>query len=87
MKHAEAGPTVEWDVVIDELRVQTRIGIHDHERAPQPVVIDAVLHCRAEALPDHIDACLDYDAFCRILRAYLEDQTHTDWSSDSPPIC
>ena len=31
MKHPEAGLTVEWDVVIDQLRAQTRIGIHNHE--------------------------------------------------------
>lgn len=71
-------PVIEWDVVIDSLQAQTRVGIHGHERVPQPVVIDAVLHCRAEALPDHIDACLDYDAFCRTLCAYLDSQAHTD---------
>ncbi|TAL96501.1 MAG: FolB domain-containing protein [Paraburkholderia sp.] len=78
MKHPEAGPTVEWDVVIDQLRAQTRVGIHGHERASQPVVIDAVLHCRSQALPEHIDDCLDYDAFCRMLCAYLDEQVHTD---------
>ncbi|SEA31114.1 dihydroneopterin aldolase [Paraburkholderia sartisoli] len=78
MKHPEAGPTVEWDVVIDQLRAQTRVGIHGHERASQPVVIDAVLHCRSQALPEHIDDCLDYDAFCQMLCAYLDEQVHTD---------
>lgn len=78
MKHPEAGPTVEWDVVIDQFRAQTRVGIHGHERASQPVVIDAVLHCRSQALPEHIDDCLDYDAFCRMLCAYLDEQVHTD---------
>ncbi|WP_168794673.1 dihydroneopterin aldolase [Paraburkholderia aromaticivorans] len=71
-------PAIEWDVVIEALQAQTRVGIHGHERAPQPVVIDAVLHCRAEALPEHIDACLDYDALCRMLCAYLDAQAHTD---------
>ena len=78
MKHPEAGPTVEWDVVIDQLRAQTRVGIHNHERVAQPVVIDAVLRCRSQALPEEIGECLDYDAFCRMLCAYLDAQTHTD---------
>ena len=78
MKHPEAGPPVEWDVVIDQLRAQTRIGIHNHERVAQPVLIDAVLHCRSQALPEEISECLDYDAFCRMLCAYLDAQTHTD---------
>ncbi|MFM0327208.1 dihydroneopterin aldolase [Caballeronia glebae] len=78
MKHPEVVPTVEWEVLIDQLRAQTRVGIHSHERASQPVVIDAVLHCRSHALPRHIDDCLDYDAFCQMLCAYLDEQEHTD---------
>ena len=78
MNPTEAVPSIEWDVVIDQLRAQTRIGIYGHERVSQPVVIDAVLHCRSQALPEHIEDCLDYDAFCRMLCAYLDEQPHTD---------
>ncbi len=69
---------IEWEVVIDQLRAHTRVGIYGHERVSQPVVIDVVLHCRSLALPEHIDDCLDYDAFCRMLCAYLDEQAHTD---------
>jgi 7,8-dihydroneopterin aldolase/epimerase/oxygenase len=78
MTHLQAGLMVGWDVVIEQLRAQTRVGIHHHERVAQPVVIDAVLHCRSQALPAEIGECLDYDAFCRMLCTYLEAQTHTD---------
>ncbi|BCZ84912.1 dihydroneopterin aldolase [Paraburkholderia terrae] len=78
MKPSEGCPAIEWDVVIEQLRAQTRVGIHAHERAAQPVVIEATLHCRSHALPQHIDDCLDYDAFCRMLQTYLDEQTHTD---------
>lgn len=78
MNSTKMVPSIEWDVVIDQLRAQTRIGIYGHERVPQPVVIDAVLHCRSLTLPEHIDDCLDYDAFCRALCAYLDEQAHTD---------
>ncbi|EED98994.1 dihydroneopterin aldolase [Burkholderia multivorans] len=78
MNVTKGEPEIEWEVVIERLRADTRIGIHDHERAPQPVVINAVLRCRAIALPERIDDCLDYDAFCWLLRAHLERQTHTD---------
>jgi 7,8-dihydroneopterin aldolase/epimerase/oxygenase len=71
-------PVIEWDVVIDELRAETRVGIHTHERASQPVMINAVLNCRAEVLPESIEACLDYDEFCRMLCTYLAEQPHTD---------
>jgi len=74
----EAVLTLEWDVVIERLRARTRVGIHAHERTPQPVVIDAVLRCRSRRLPGSIDDCLDYDAFCRMLQSYLDDQAHTD---------
>ena len=78
MNPTEALPTIEWEVVIDQLRAQTRVGIYGHERVSQPVIIDAVLRCRSLALPEHIDDCLDYDAFCRMLCAYLDEQPHTD---------
>jgi FolB domain-containing protein len=78
MNPTEAVPTIGWEVVIDQLRAQTRVGIYGHERVSQPVVIDAVLQCRGRALPEHIDDCLDYDAFCRMLCAYLDEQAHTD---------
>ncbi|EJO54168.1 dihydroneopterin aldolase [Burkholderia multivorans] len=78
MNATEAVPTIEWEVVIDQFRAQTRVGIYGHERASQPVVIDALLRCRSLALPEHIDDCLDYDAFCRMLCTYLDKQVHTD---------
>ena len=78
MNPTEALPTIGWEVVIDQLRAQTRVGIYGHERVSQPVIVDAVLHCRSLKLPEHIDDCLDYDAFCRMLCAYLDEQAHTD---------
>jgi dihydroneopterin aldolase len=78
MNETAVVPAVEWDVVIDQLRAQTRVGIYGHERASQPVVIDAVLRCRSRALPEQIDECLDYDTFCRMLCRYLDEQAHTD---------
>ncbi|MGY6271569.1 dihydroneopterin aldolase [Achromobacter denitrificans] len=78
MNENETGPAIEWDIVIDQLQARTRVGIYGHERASQPVVIDAVLHCKSRLLPEHIGQCLDYDTFCRMLCAYLDGQTHTD---------
>ncbi|MBN3786429.1 dihydroneopterin aldolase [Burkholderia sp. Ac-20353] len=78
MNQPEGLPAIEWEVVIDQLHAKTRVGIYAHERSAQSVVIDAILHCRSHALPEHIDDCLDYDAFCQMLRTYLDEQTHTD---------
>lgn len=53
-----------WRIVVDELVVDTRVGLYEHEyRAPQPVAVDASLIYRG--VPD--EACshlLDYEAWC-----------------------
>ncbi|MDR5754429.1 MULTISPECIES: dihydroneopterin aldolase [unclassified Caballeronia] len=66
-----------WRIVVDELVVETRVGLYEHEyRAPQPVAIDASLIYRGA--PD--EACshlLDYEAWCERVSAYLTAKPHT----------
>ncbi|MDR5784266.1 dihydroneopterin aldolase [Caballeronia sp. LZ065] len=66
-----------WRVVVDELIVQTRVGLYEHEHAgPQPVCIDASLHYRA--MPDESDdGLIDYEAWCNRVSAFLETKPHT----------
>jgi 7,8-dihydroneopterin aldolase/epimerase/oxygenase len=66
-----------WRVVVDELIVQTRIGLYEHEhRAPQPVCIDASLRYRG--MPhESDDGLIDYEAWCNRVSAFLETKPHT----------
>ncbi|MDN0083897.1 dihydroneopterin aldolase [Crenobacter sp. SG2305] len=73
--HADA---THWEIVIDQLACRTALGIYPHEREPQPVLIDAVLHYRQDGLLNDATPYLDYDRYCAVLCDYLERQPHTD---------
>ncbi|MDN0076388.1 dihydroneopterin aldolase [Crenobacter sp. SG2303] len=73
--HADA---TRWEIVIDQLACRTALGIYPHEREPQPVLIDAVLHYRQGGLLDGDTPYLDYDRYCATLCDYLKQQPHTD---------
>src|ERR1700712_2288808 len=67
-----------WRIVVDELVVSTRIGLHAHEhRAPQPVAIDASLLYRG--VPDEAATheLIDYEAWCERVSSFLETKPHT----------
>jgi dihydroneopterin aldolase len=67
-----------WRVLIDELVVATRIGLHAHEyAAPQPVVIDASLIYRGEPSEEGAHAMIDYERYCERVSAFLADKPHT----------
>lgn len=68
----------DWEIVIDQLHALTRIGIYEHEREPQPVVINAVLHYKSDAFPSHIDDCLDYGHYCQLIGTYLDKVEQVD---------
>ncbi|MFM0050371.1 dihydroneopterin aldolase [Caballeronia grimmiae] len=66
-----------WRVVVDELVVMTRIGLHEHEhRAPQAVSIDASLRYRGTP-HEACDGLIDYEAWCNRVTAYLHEKPHT----------
>ena len=67
-----------WRIVVDELVVSTRIGIHAHEHlAPQPVAIDASLHYRGVPTEENTGELIDYECWCERVTSYLEGKTHT----------
>lgn len=67
-----------WEIAIEQLITDTRIGIYPHERTPQPVSIDARLRYRNIGIPHNIEGCLDYHSYCLMLCHYLETQPHTE---------
>ncbi|MFK4444981.1 dihydroneopterin aldolase [Caballeronia udeis] len=67
-----------WRIVIDELVVPTRIGLHAREYlAPQPVAIDASLHYRGVPAEENAHELVDYEAWCAAVQGYLESKPHT----------
>ncbi|CAN7564574.1 dihydroneopterin aldolase [Caballeronia sp. LjRoot34] len=67
-----------WRIVVDELVVPTRIGLHAQEYpAPQPVAIDASLHYRGVPAEENAHELIDYEAWCADVSGYLESKPHT----------
>jgi 7,8-dihydroneopterin aldolase/epimerase/oxygenase len=67
-----------WRVFVDELVIETRVGIHAHEHAaPQPVVIDASLAYRCDPSEQGADRLIDYERYCNRLCEFLSAKPHT----------
>jgi 7,8-dihydroneopterin aldolase/epimerase/oxygenase len=67
-----------WRIVVDELVVPTRIGLHAREHlAPQPVAIDASLHYRGVPAEENAHELIDYESWCVRVSDYLESKPHT----------
>ncbi|TCK38437.1 dihydroneopterin aldolase [Paraburkholderia sp. BL8N3] len=67
-----------WRIVVDELVVPTRIGLHAHEHlAAQPVAIDASLLYRGVPGEAAAHELVDYEAWCARVSGFLEQKPHT----------
>lgn len=66
-------------ILVRNLEVSLRIGIHDHERrAPQRMLFSVEVELAPEGGPDdRIGATLDYDRICDFVRA-LADEEHVE---------
>ena len=53
----------DYDLILDDLDVSMRLGVHPHEAAPQRVRLSVRLRVRYPAAPsvDRIEEALDYD--------------------------
>ncbi|MDO5947617.1 MULTISPECIES: dihydroneopterin aldolase [Burkholderiaceae] len=65
-------------VFVDEMTVQTRIGIHAHEKlAPQPVVFSLELLYGCHPREESLDSFIDYERLCNRLCEFLAEKDHT----------
>lgn len=67
----------EFTTMLENLSIQTSIGIHPGElMAPQRVLVSVWLHCRYDEddLPDEIGAVVDYDFLRRDIIALAESR-------------
>jgi len=81
---SEVGRRSGWRIVVDELLVDTHIGLHPHEHgSSQPVVIDASLHYRGVPSVLGMQAegpeseLIDYDGWCTTIEDFLTTKPHT----------
>jgi 7,8-dihydroneopterin aldolase/epimerase/oxygenase len=66
-------------VFVDEMTVQTLVGIHAHEKlAPQPVVFSLELLYGCHPRESSPDAFIDYESLCNRLCEFLAEKEHTN---------
>ncbi len=74
-----------WTIRIERLQISLAVGVHAHERAPQPVRVSLAIKGRAAARPANLGECVDYEPLLRWLQhewpgtphvALLESRLH-----------
>jgi 7,8-dihydroneopterin aldolase/epimerase/oxygenase len=68
---------IPWTIEIADIDTQLRVGIWEHELAPQPIRINLTVRAIACALPESIDACVNYEPICRWIIDDWPRQPHT----------
>jgi dihydroneopterin aldolase len=66
-----------WTVRIERLRTALAVGVHAHERRPQPVEVSVVIHGLSDAEPEALCDCLDYEPLCVWLTDEWPRTAHT----------
>jgi FolB domain-containing protein len=68
---------IPWTIEVRDLQTRLRVGIWDHEREFQPIVVNLTLRAIGAALPQTITDCLDYQPICRWITHEWPAQPHT----------
>ena len=68
---------ITWTVEIVDIITQLRVGIWEHEQAPQPVCISLSMRATAPAFPRTIEDCLNYQPICCWITDEWPRQAHT----------
>ena len=58
-------PQSKWTVRVESLQTQLRVGVYEHEREPQPVLVSLRLSGLTETFPSTLAQCFDYEPICR----------------------
>ncbi len=66
-----------WTINVCELQTRSRVGIWDHEREYQPIVVNLSLRALGAAMPADIGECLDYQPICRWITDEWPQWPHT----------
>lgn len=65
-------------IKIDDLKTSVRIGIHPHERKPQPISVDVMAEGEFPLHPESILDCFDYDPIHDLVVNKWPVQQHVD---------
>lgn len=66
----------EWRIQITNLKTNVCVGIYDHEREPQPVVVNALITGKYPARPQTIEDCFDYSLVHRFVTVDWSKREH-----------
>lgn len=66
-----------WTVEVEDIEIQSRVGIWEHERELQPLRISLSLRGIAPAVPQSIEDCLDYQPICAWITDIWPTMPHT----------
>ena len=67
----------QWTVRIDRLETQLKVGIYEHEKVFQPILVSLKASGRADASPNHIEQCIDYEPICAWIQNEWPNSNHT----------
>jgi dihydroneopterin aldolase len=60
--------STDWTLRVERMPIELSVGIYPHEHLPQPVLVSLEVQGRAEADPDDLEGCLDYEPLCLWLK-------------------
>jgi 7,8-dihydroneopterin aldolase/epimerase/oxygenase len=66
-----------WRINIRDLATTIRVGIHEHEKTPQRVLVNGVIEVDYAARPQSIKECFDYDHIHRLVVKEWPARPHT----------
>lgn len=50
-----------WRINICNIETHIPVGIHEHEKIPQRIIVNATVECSYSCKPETIDECFNYD--------------------------
>lgn len=65
-----------WRIFVENLETRVRIGIHEHERDPQRILVSAVIEADYSRRPQSIKECFDYDHLHRVVVEEWPHRSH-----------
>jgi dihydroneopterin aldolase len=56
--------SADWTLRIEKMPIELAVGIYPHELRPQPLLVSLEVEGQAEADPNGLAGCLDYEPLC-----------------------
>ncbi|MEC5162076.1 MULTISPECIES: dihydroneopterin aldolase [unclassified Janthinobacterium] len=66
-----------WTINVSDLHTRLRVGIWEHEREFQPIIVNLSLRALVPAAPRGIEDCLDYQPICHWISDKWPTWPHT----------